>query len=512
MINDLAGGFAAFADPTYLLLALAGVVLGTLVGVLPGIGPIGAMSVLLGITTQVGPTGSLILFAGIYFGSTYGGSTTSILLNVPGEASSVVTAIDGNQMTRRGRAGPALTIAAISSFVAGTISIVGLMLFAPTLSSVAVKLGPPEYMALCLAGLVLLAALSNGSAAKSVVMICAGLAVGTVGIDPADGDLRFTLGTTTLAEGFSFIALVMGVFGIAEALTMAGRRWSPERVSAPRLRELLPNREETRQAAPAALRGSLIGFGLGLVPGPAAVLSTFASYVTEKKLSRHPEKFGRGAVEGVAGPEAANNAAAGAAFIPLMVLGIPFAPTMALVLAALLLNGIVPGPTFVDDQPEMFWTVIAAMYIGNLMLLVLNLPLVGLFTRLLAVPPQAMMPFIIGLCVVGVYADGNSMFDVVVMLVAGLLGFLLRRSGFSMAAFVLAVVLQPTLETSLRQTVAYSDGNATYLLGRPVAMVIVAAAVLTLVASAARALRNRRRPNVISADQSSQPTSQPPRQ
>ncbi|PXY27799.1 tripartite tricarboxylate transporter permease [Prauserella muralis] len=493
MLDNLWAGFGAFADPTFLLLAVAGVVLGTLVGVLPGIGPIGAMSVLLGMTTQLGPAGSLILFAGIYFGSTYGGSTTSILLNVPGEASSVVTALDGHAMTKRGRAGPALTIAAVSSFVAGTVAIFGLMMFAPWLSGVAVLLGPPEYAALCVAGLLLLAALSSGSTAKAVVMICAGLAIGTVGIDPAAGDLRFTFGSDALAEGFSFIALVMGVFGVAEALTLAGRRWRPEPVRAPRLRELLPSRQESRDAAPAALRGSTIGFLLGLVPGPAAVLSTFASYVTERKISKRPEKFGAGAVQGVAGPEAANNAAAGAAFIPLLVLGIPFAPTMALVLAALLLNGIVPGPTFVDDQPELFWTVIAAMYIANFMLLVLNLPLVGLFTRLLAIPPQALMPFVIGLCIVGVYAEGNSMFDVVVMLVAGLLGFLLRRSGFSMAPFVLAVVLQPTLEVSLRQTMAYSAGDPGYLLGRPVAMAILALVVVAIVLSTRRALGSRRR-------------------
>lgn len=492
MLENLAGGFAAFADPTYLGLALAGVVLGTLVGVLPGIGPIGAMSVLLGVSTQLGPTGALILFAGIYFGSMYGGSTTSILLNVPGESSSVVTAIDGAQMTRKGRAGPALTIAALASFVAGTISIIGLMLFAPALSGVAVKLGPPEYMALCVAGLLLLAALSGGSTAKAVVMICAGLAVGTVGIDPAAAELRFTFGSATLAQGFSFIALVMGVFGIAEALTMAGRRRPPARVRAPRLRELIPNRQEAREAGPAAVRGGLIGFLLGLVPGPAAVLSTFASYVVEKRVSKHPEKFGKGAVEGVAGPEAANNAAAGAAFIPLMVLGIPFAPTMALVLAALLLNGIVPGPTFIDDQPELFWTVIAAMYIGNAMLLVLNLPLVGLFTRLLAMPPQTLMPFIIGLCVVGVYAENNSMFDVWVMLAAGVLGFLLRRSGFSMAAFVLAVVLQPTLETSLRQTLAYSSGDPTYVLGRPFTVVVLTLVLAAIIFAARRAVLRRR--------------------
>ncbi|GAB3440342.1 tripartite tricarboxylate transporter permease [Actinophytocola sediminis] len=492
MFDDLGAGFAAFADPTFIVLALVGVVLGTVVGVLPGIGPIGAMSVLLGMTTQLGATGSLILFAGIYFGSTYGGSTTSILLNVPGEASSVVTALDGHEMTKRGRAGPALTIAAVSSFVAGTVAIFGLMMFAPWLSGMAVKLGPPEYLALCVAGLLLLAALSTGSTAKAIVMICAGLAVGTVGIDPASGDLRFTMGSTDLAQGFSFIAIVMGVFGVAEVLTMAGRRWRPEPVSAPKLRELLPSRQESRAAAPAAVRGSVIGFLLGLVPGPAAVLSTFASYVTERKLARHPERFGRGAVEGVAGPEAANNAAAGAAFVPLLALGIPFAPTMALVLAALLLNGIVPGPTFINDQPELFWTVIAAMYIANLMLLVLNLPLVGLFTRLLSIPPQALMPLVIGLCVVGVYAEGNSMFDVVVMLVAGLLGFLLRRIGFSMAPFVLAVVLQPTLETSLRQTLAFSDGNPGYVLGRPVSMVIFGLVVLATAVSIRQARRRSR--------------------
>lgn len=487
MLDDLGAGFASFANPTFLMLAVIGVVLGTLVGVLPGIGPIGAMSVLLGVTTQLGPTGSLILFAGIYFGSTYGGSTTSILLNVPGEASSVVTALDGYEMTKRGRSGPALTIAAVSSFIAGTIAIFGLMMFAPWLSGLAVELGPPEYLALCIAGLGLLAALSSGSTAKSIVMICAGLAIATVGIDPSRGDLRFTFGSDALAEGFSFIALVMGVFGVAEALTLAGRKWRPPAVKAPRLRELLPSKQEAREATPAALRGSGLGFLLGLVPGPAAVLSTFASYVTERKISRRPEKFGSGAIAGVAGPEAANNAAAGAAFVPLLVLGIPFAPTMALVLAALLLNGVVPGPTFVDDQPEMFWTVIAAMYIANFMLLVLNLPLVGLFTRLLAIPPQALMPFVIGLCIVGVYAENNSMVDVVVMLVAGLLGFVLRRSGFSMAPFVLAVVLQPTLESSLRQTLALSDGNPGYLLGRPVAMVILGAILVAVILSVRRA-------------------------
>ncbi len=471
--SNLGQGFSAFADPTLILLAIAGVVLGTLVGVLPGIGPIGAMSVLLGVTTEVGAAGSLVLFAGIYFGSTYGGSTTSILLNVPGEASSVVTAVDGYEMTKRGRAGAALTIAAVSSFIAGTVAIVGLMLFAPVLSDLAVKLGPPEYMALAIAGLALLIALSPGSAAKSVAMVAAGLLVATIGTDPTTGTLRFTYGSTDLAQGISFTALVMGVFGVSEALTMISRTWHPERVKAPRMRELLPTKTEARRALPAALRGSAIGFVFGLVPGPSAVISTFASYVTERRISKNPDEFGKGAVEGVAGPEAANNAAAGAAFVPLLILGIPFAPTMALVLSALVLNGIVPGPTFVNDQPELFWIVIASMYLGNVMLLVLNLPLVGLFTRLLAVPPGLMAPLILGLCVIGVYTESNSMFDVVVLLAAGAISFVLRRSGFSMTGFVLAIVLAPTLELAMRQTMTLSDGDATYLLGRPIAMVLL---------------------------------------
>ena len=491
MTGDLLNGFAAVFTPELLLLAIAGVILGTLVGVLPGIGPIGAMSILLGLTTQIGATGSLILFAGIYYGAAYGGSTTSILLNLPGESASVVTAMDGYEMTRRGRAGAALTVAALGSFVAGTLSIVGLMLFAPMLSDVAVQLGPPEYLALTVAGLGMLVVLTPGAASRSMLMVLIGLAVGIIGIDPLSATPRFTLGVPELSGGISFVAIVMGVFGVSEVLDQAGRRWFPPRIKAPTMRELVPTKEELRRAAPASLRGSGIGFFLGLIPGPAAVISTFASYVVERRISKHPEKFGHGAIEGVAGPESANNAAAGAAFIPLMVLGIPFAPVMALILSALLLNNIVPGPTFINDQPELFWTVIAAMYLANAMLLVLNLPLVGLFTRVLSVPPGVLMPVILGLCVIGVYADNNSVFDIGVMFIAGFAGLFFRRAGLNLAPLVLALVLAPTLETSLRQTLSLGQGEVGYFLSRPVALVVFGAVLLVVIGRLVALARRR---------------------
>lgn len=496
MLDQLASGFGALLTPEFLGLAVLGVLIGSLVGVLPGIGPIGAMSILLGLTTQIGATGSLILFAGIYYGSAYGGSTTSILLNLPGESSSVVTALDGHAMTKKGRAGAALTIAAVGSFIAGTVSIVGLTFVAPLLGDLAVKLGPPEYLVLTIAGLGLLVLMTPGRIGMSLVLILLGLAIAFIGVDPLSATSRFTFGVSELNGGLSFIALAMGLFGVAEVLDeMTGRR-RHDHPQAPRLRELVPTREEIRRALPASLRGSAIGFVLGLIPGPAAVTSTFASYVTERKLSKRPEEFGHGAVEGVAGPESANNAAAGAAFIPLLVLGIPFAPTMALVLAALLLNNVVPGPTFIQDQPELFWTVIASMYVANTMLLVLNLPLVGLFTRLLSVPAGLLTPLVLSLCFVGVYAENNSLFDVGTMVVAGFAGLALKRRGISPAPLVLAFVLASTLESSTRQTLSLIGGDATYLLGRPVVLGVVALVIAIAAARVALAHRTTLSPEV----------------
>lgn len=494
MLTDLLNGFAEFFTWQYLLIGFGGVVLGSLVGVLPGIGPLGAMAMLLGLTPQLGPTGALILFAGIYYGAAYGGSTTSILLNLPGESASVMTTVDGYQMTKRGRGGAALAIAALGSFFAGTVAVIGLMLLAPTLGELAVELGPPEYLALTAAGLLMLVILTPGHMTKSALMVALGLAISVVGIDPLGATNRFSFGSTELAGGISFVAIAMGLFGISEVLDQLLSKWSSSRVRAPKMRELVPTKTELKRAAPAVARGTGIGFGLGLIPGPAAVISTFASYILERKISKRRDEFGKGAVEGVAGPESANNAAAGAAFIPLLVLGVPFAPVMALMLSALLLNGIIPGPTFIQDQPELFWTVIAAMYVANLMLLLLNLPLVGLFTRVLAVPPGILMALIVGICTIGVYAENNSMFDVGIMYVAGLVGVWFRRAAINPAPLVLAIVLGPTLEGSFRQSLGLAGGDLGYFLGRPILMFllvgVIAAAVIRFVLKrrAARAL------------------------
>ncbi|MEX1077923.1 MAG: tripartite tricarboxylate transporter permease [Homoserinimonas sp.] len=497
-LDGLMAGFASLWDPSLLLIAVVGVILGTLVGVLPGIGPIGAMALLLGFSTQLGPAGSLILFSGIYYGSQYGGSTTSILLNIPGEASSVVTAIDGHQMAKKGRAGGALAIAALSSFAAGTLSVVALTFFAPSLASVAVRLGPPEYFALTVAGLVLLAFLTPGSVVKSLIMVGLGLAVATIGLDQITGQIRFNFGSTELTQGIAFVPLAMGVFGFAEVIAAAVERWRPESVRAPKLRELVPTRPELRRAAWPTVRGSGVGFVSGLIPGPAAIISTFSSYMLEKQISRRKSEFGKGAVEGVAGPEAANNAAATASFVPLMALGIPFAPVMALVLSALLLNGITPGPTFITDHPEVFWVVIAGMYVANAMLLLLNLPLVGLFTRLLAIPPKVLMPCVLVFLMVGAYASNNSSFDIIIMLLAGVVGFLLRRHGFSVMVMVLAVVLAPTLESSLRQSLTLSSGDFAIFLTRPFSATVFGVIACVAVVRLVLVVRNARRSRSVS--------------
>lgn len=475
--TGLLHGFGQALSPELLLLALGGAVLGTLVGVLPGLGPIGAMSILLGLTSSLGPTASLVLFAAIYYGTMYGGSTTSILLNLPGESSSVVTAIEGHEMAKRGRAGAALAVAAVGSFIAGTVSIVGLMLFAPTLSRWALKIGPPEYVTLILAGLLLLVFMSPGSVVKALLMVGVGLAVATVGLDVVSATARYTFGVPELTQGLGFIPLVVGLFGIAEILSVISEKQRPGRLRTPGYREMFPTREERTRSVKPVARGSILGFLAGLVPGPAPVLATFASYTLEKKLSKHRDQFGSGAIEGVAGPEAANNASAAAAFVPLMALGIPFAPTMAVVLSALLLNGVVPGPKFINENPTLFWTVIASMYIGNIMLLVLNLPLVGVFARLITVPVTVLMPVVLAFTLVGVYAANNSMFDVAVAVVAGLVGFLLKRIGFSMAPLVLAVVLGVTLENSLRQSLVLSDGSLSIFVDRPISAAILAVLV-----------------------------------
>jgi putative tricarboxylic transport membrane protein len=372
MWQSLVHGFSIALQPMNMTYALFGCILGTMTGILPGIGPLGAMAILLSFTLYIDATGAMILFAGIYYGSMYGGSTTSILLNIPGENSSIMTCIDGYQMTLKGRGGAALSVAAVGSFVAGTLSILGLMVATSLLGRAALKFGPPEFVAISVCGFVLLMKLSEESLLKSAIMIFAGLAICTVGTDYLTGTLRFTLGIERLIQGIEFLPVAIGLFGLSEVLQTAYSLLDTGTAKKMKFRELLPNVKEWRRSMPPMLRGSVIGFLIGLIPGPAPMISTFVSYITEKKISKHPEEFGRGAIEGVAGPESANNAAVGGAYVPLLALGIPFTPAMAMVLGALLLHNITPGPNMIQEKPDLFWGVIASMYVANFMLLLLN--------------------------------------------------------------------------------------------------------------------------------------------
>jgi putative tricarboxylic transport membrane protein len=473
VIDSVIFGFSHAVTLNNLLFTVAGVTLGSLVGVLPGIGPLGAMSLLLGVTFGMTPTQTLIFFAGIYYGSMYGGSTTSILLNVPGEATSVVTCIDGYKMTLKGRAGAALFIAAVGSFVAGTLSVVGLMLFAPPLAKFALRFGSPEYFSMMVVGLIALATISSGSKLKATLMILLGILISTIGMAPGSGNLRFTFSTHALSQGIDFVAVAMGIFGITEIIDIIVKKSASVSVKAVPLREIIPNREEFRRSIGPVLRGSVVGFFIGLIPGPAAVIASFASYGLEKKLSKHPEEFGNGAIEGLAGPESANNAAAGGAFLPLMALGIPFAPPMALVLAGLLITGIMPGPTFIQDHPDTFWVFVASMYIGNVLLLILNLPLVGVFVSVLRTPERILMPIVAILCLIGVYAVNSSSIDIWVLIVAGVGGYVLRSHGYDFAPLVLAIVLGPKIEMYLAESLSISGGDLSIFLKRPISLVIL---------------------------------------
>jgi len=475
-------GFTVALAPANLLACFAGVLIGTVVGVLPGIGPIGAMALLLPSTFALTPTSALIMFAGIYYGAMYGGSTSSILVNVPGEAASVVTCLDGYQMARRGRAGAALAVAAVGSFVAGTLGVLGLVVVGVGLAGAALRFGPPEYCALTVMGLVVLSRLSGGSLARAGVMVAVGLALGTVGMEPMSGVSRFTFGAVALAQGIELVPVAMGLFGIAEILALAETRGTLPRVASVRLRALLPTREEWRRAVPAMLRGSGLGFLVGLVPGPAAVLSTFLSYAVERRLARRPEEFGHGAIEGVAGPEAANNGATAGALVPLLALGVPFAPATALLLAALVIHGVQPGPLLVSQHPELFYGVAASMWVGNAMLLILNLPLIGLFVSLLRLPQHLLLAGIVLLALVGTYSVNNSLLDLWVLVAMGVVGWGLRKLGFEPALIVLALVLGPMMEKTLRQTLFMARGDPWVVLARPLtlAMLLVAAAVVAL--------------------------------
>ena len=481
-------GFSIACTPENLLYALGGAVIGTIVGVLPGIGPLGSMAILLSFTLNMEPLTAMIFFAGIYYGSMYGGSTTSILLNIPGEAASVVTCMDGYEMAKKGRAGGALTIAAVGSFIAGTLSIIGLMFAASALADTALKFGPPEFFAIGLVGLLILIRLSEGSLAKNSVMLMLGLAVSTIGTDRLIGTERFTFGINDLGHGVEFLPVAMGLYGIAEVMTAAMEKDEKSDLIKFKMRDLLPTAEEVKRSVAPIFRGSFLGFFIGLLPGPSPVISTFVSYMAEKKLSKNPQEFGKGAIEGVAGPEAANNAAVGGAYVPLMALGIPFTPAMAVVVGALMLHGITPGPTMIAERPQLFWGLIASMYIGNVMLLVLNLPLVQLFVQIMKVPKQLLLPLIVLLCLVGVYSVNSSYVDLAVLIVFGVVGYVLRDIGYSPAPLVLALVIGPMMETALRQSLMTSQGDISALFMRPISGTLYVATILVFLAPLAKKL------------------------
>ena len=473
-IEYLLQGFQIALAPTNLMMCLIGVILGTMVGVMPGLGPIEAMAIMLPLSIRFGPLAGLILLAGVWYGAQYGGSTTSILVNIPGEASSVITCIDGYQMTRKGRAGAALAVSAIGSFVAGTIGIVILQLFAPPLAKAALSFGPPEYLAVMLLAFVALSTLSGDNPLKGAMMIASGAFLSTIGIDRIAGVQRFTMGIPTMMYGINFVPVAVGLFGIAEVIRIALNPYAPSALKSVRFRDLYPNREETRRSIMPILRGSFIGSFFGLLPGTPAVLASFTSYSVEKSISPRKEEFGKGAIEGVAGPESANNSAVVLALVPLLCLGIPFAPVAALLLAGLQMHNVTPGPLFIQESPNIFWGFIAAMYLGNFLLLVLNLPLVGLFARVATLRPQVLMPIIGILCLIGSYMTRMALFDVYVMIGAGIIGFLLTRLGFSMVPLVIGMVLGNILEDNLRVTAQWLNGDLSLLFSRPITLTILA--------------------------------------
>ena len=486
-------GFAVAFLPINLLYCFIGVFLGTLIGVLPGLGPVAAMALLLPVTFHIPPIGAIIMFAGIYYGAMYGGSTTAILVNIPGEASSVMTCRDGYQMARQGRAGSALGICAIASFVAGTLSIVGLSFVALPLANIALRFGYPEYFALMCVGVTLVVYLGSSSVSKALIMAFLGLFLSTVGMDLFTGRPRFVFGQNELLDGLDLTPIIIGLFGISEVLRNIVEK--PERqIISTKLSNLLPTREDWRTSWKPTLRGSALGFLLGILPGGGAIVSSFAAYSIEKKLADDPDRFGQGAIEGVAAPEAANNAATGGAFVPLMTLGIPSNVVMAVIMGTLLLHGITPGPLLVKEHPDLFWGVITSMYIGNIMLLILNLPLIGIWVQVLHVPYRILFPLILLFCAIGTYSVSSSLFDVNVMLAFGVLGYLMGRYGFDGAPLILCFVIGPIMEETLRQSLLLSNGSFAIFFTRPIAataLAVCAAVVLTALFPVLRRLRDR---------------------
>src|SRR5512136_2607996 len=491
IFSGLVSGFAVALTPVNVLFCFLGAVLGTAVGVLPGLGPAATIALLLPIAyTIASPVTAIILMAGIFYGSMYGGSTTSILLNLPGEAASVVTCIDGYQMARKGRAGVALGIAAIGSFIAGTVGVIGLTLFAPPIAEFALSFGPPEKFSLALVGLLMAVTLSGASMIKGLILTVIGLLLASVGIDPISGKTRFAFGVIELQSGFDFVTLAMGVFGLGEIFSGLESSIKSEAIST-KIGHVWPTMKDWVESRMAIFRGTLIGFFIGIIPGGGAVISSLVSYAVEKKASRHPEEFGKGAIEGVAGPESANNAASSSSFIPLLTLGIPGNASIAMIFAALLIKGVTPGPFLLTEHPDIFWGVIASMYLGNVMLLVLNLPLVGVWVQLLRVPYGILAPVVLLFTAIGSYSIQNQAFDIYALIGFGIFGYMLRKLRFEPGPLVLAFVLGPMIEASMRQSLLMSGGSFLIFLERPISVSLIGIFAVLAIGQAAVTFRSK---------------------
>ena len=488
---NLALGFSVALSPFNLLMCLIGVILGTLIGVLPGVGPVATIAMLLPITFNLNPIAALIMLAGIYYGAQYGGSTTAILVNLPGETSSVVTCLDGYQMARRGRAGPALATAAIGSFFAGCVATLIVAMFAPPLAEVALKFGPSEYFSLMVLGLVAAVVLAHGSLVKAIGMVILGLMLGLVGTDVNSGVLRFAFGVSELADGIGFVTVAMGMFGLAEIIANLEQTGHRE-VFTSKVGKLMPSKEDWKRIVGPILRGTFLGSALGILPGGGALLASFGAYTLEKKVSKNSHEFGKGAIEGVAAPEAANNAGAQTSFIPLLTLGIPSNAVMALMIGAMMIQGIAPGPQVMTERPQLFWGMIASMWIGNLMLVVLNLPLIGMWIKLLTVPYRILYPSILVFMCIGVYSLSNNPFDVLLMALFGLLGYLCVKLECEPAPMILGFILGPLMEENLRRAMLLSRGDALVFFQKPISASFLIVSIILLAIVALPNIRKKR--------------------
>jgi putative tricarboxylic transport membrane protein len=491
ILSHLAFGFGVAVSLQNLGYCFLGVFLGTLIGVLPGLGPVATVAMLLPLTFNLNPATAMIMLAGIYYGAQYGGSTTAILVNIPGESSSVVTTLDGHQMARQGRAGPALGIAAIGSFIAGSVGTLVIALFSPPLAEIALQFGPAEYFSLMVFGLVAAVVLARGSLRKAIAMVVLGLLLGLVGTDVNSGVIRFSFGHPALAEGISFVALAMGVFGIAEVICNLENR-ETRQIFVSRVGSVLPSGDDLRQSFWSIVRGTGLGAILGILPGGGALLSSFAAYTLEKKVAKPPRNFGNGDIRGVAAPESANNSGAQTSFIPMLTLGVPSNPTMALMIGALMIQGIAPGPQVMSQRPELFWGLVASMWIGNLLLLLLNLPLIGLWVRLMSVPYRLLFPAILVFCCIGVFTINNNVFDLFQLVVFSALGYVLIKLGCEPAPLILGLVLGPMMEEHLRRALLISLGDPSVFVTSPLSAAFLLAALALLVSIAVPLVRAKR--------------------